>query len=97
MMLYSPSILAFPMVLTGWACDAYLFAAALRLCGHWLAPHSEFTGRVAQVTDPIPATLQALIARWWQKACPHGVSWLLVVVGLVVLRHVLLALAMVLS
>lgn len=91
MMIYT-SILAGPLILIVWTIDTWLFLASLRL----------ILGRVARIrdnqlylslralTDGIPTCVDEWLALQRLQRNPRWLPWLVVLSGVVVIRHLLI-------
>jgi len=92
MIIYATNILTFPLVIVVWAIDAYLLLISVRLiagqlksvCGNGLCQG------LKSLTDPIPQTLHRKIVGSKGRNVSEWISWLIVILGAFLIRHLVL-------
>ena len=90
-MIIQTSILTLPLALLLSAVDAYLFLLGVRLIAGRIAASSRFTQSLRQLTDGIPQHIDRSIACRRNKPNPRWLSWVVVIVAVVVVRHFLVS------
>lgn len=92
---YTPSFFAFPLVLMMKTIDAYLFLAFLRLIDRrWTILTDRFSVAVGVLSDELPRIIEEWITNKRQQAGSvrpaWWISWVIVIVMSLAMRHVLI-------
>ena len=90
-MIIQTSILALPLVLLLSAVDAYLFILGVRLIAGRIDATGRFTQCLRQLTDGIPQYIDRSIASRRNKPNPRWLSWIVVIMAGMVVRHFLVS------
>ena len=90
-MIIQTSIFGLPLALLLSAVDAYLFLLGVRLIAGRIAASSRFTQCLRQLTDGIPQYIDRSIATRRNQSNPRWVSWIVVIVAGMVVRHFLVS------
>ena len=91
MIIYPTGILTLLLLFAVWMVGTYLFAAAARLFLGQLpaARETVLYQALQQIVDPLPGRIEHWLLSWRRRPSPAWVSWAIVIVGAVIVRHVL--------
>ncbi len=93
-MIVTTNILAFPLVVLIWLVDTYVCLLGARMC----LQHSsaDWARRVTlllrEATDPVMKGVHRRLSTWRGRTVPSWVTWLSVILGALLLRHLLILL-----
>jgi hypothetical protein len=92
MVIYTTSIVAQALLFMACIVGAYLLLTLPRLLlGQSLAARdSALFHALQQIVDPVPRCVERWLLSWRRRPSPPWVSWAIVIVGAVIVRHVLL-------
>ena len=92
-MIYVTNPLIVPFIALIWSADAWLWLASIRLVlGRIVSSNNSVCNALERLTDPLPKQVERSLSKWTNKQLPHWLPWLIVFVGLIVLRQLLLQL-----
>ena len=94
-MIYVHNILILPLLLVAWTIDAYLLLATARLILGRLSVtrESRLCQAMQELVDPVPQYVERRLPTRLHKSRPQLASWILVVIGAVIVRHIVLMIA----
>lgn len=90
-MIHTTNIFAAPVMLVLGLLDTYLFLLGVRLIAGRVAASSRFTKCLRQLTDRIPQHVDRCIAGKRSKPNPRWLSWVVVIVAGMIVRHFLVS------
>ncbi len=95
MIIYTTNILAGPLLLIIWAIDMCLFVVLLRLILGRLqnTRNGAFCQSLSQLVDPIPQAVAHRLTCWRGRPVPAWVAWATAIVGVLVIQHLLVWIA----
>jgi hypothetical protein len=90
-MIHLTDIFAVPLLLGVWAIDGYLFMLSLRLVADQVAGarSSEWHRGLCRLVDGPPRVVEDWLARQRGRRSPGWMPWVIIIVGIVLLRQLL--------
>ncbi|MFA7281372.1 MAG: hypothetical protein WC100_14910 [Sterolibacterium sp.] len=86
-------ILALPLVLAVMAIDAYLILVSVFLLAEHIHPDGSLVRALKPITYRLPLLINRLLPMRWRRPTPHWLHWLIALIGLLVIRHGVIAIA----
>lgn len=97
MIIFPLPILALPLVLAVMAIDAYLILASVYLLAEQIHPAGPLARALNPVTYRLPLLVNRLLPMRWRHPTPRWLHWLIAFIGLLVMRHVVIAIAILIA
>ena len=93
MIVYTPDLLTFVIMLVVGAINLGLLAVTIRLVlGQLSATRAHRVCRLlSELVDPIPQWVDRRVTRWRGRPCPPWVSWAIVIVASLIIRQLLVS------
>ena len=91
MILYPNNILAAPLLVLMWTVDLYVFLASLRLLCSRIKNFDDtrWLNAIKELVDPLPALVGRQLARRSRRTVAPWLPWVIVILGLLLLRPLL--------